>query len=103
CQIDDFGVITPSPELRKLAPTVEYSGDVSSYPLVVLQDFIQLTYYMTYVWWSRAEQLSANGSDSSSPDLAIGVAVKTTLPKYPGGSGGINLDRPSVATYSLVN
>nr|GEY03798.1 reverse transcriptase domain-containing protein [Tanacetum cinerariifolium] len=37
CQIDDFGVITPSPELRKLAPTVEYSGDVSSYPLVVLQ------------------------------------------------------------------
>ncbi|GJS52424.1 shikimate O-hydroxycinnamoyltransferase-like protein [Tanacetum coccineum] len=37
CEIDDFGVITPSPELRKLAPTVEYSGDVSSYPLVVLQ------------------------------------------------------------------
>ncbi|GJT34914.1 shikimate O-hydroxycinnamoyltransferase-like protein [Tanacetum coccineum] len=37
CEIDDFGVITPSPELRNLAPTVEYSGDVSSYPLVVLQ------------------------------------------------------------------
>lgn len=39
----------------------------------------------------------------SSPDSAIGVAVNTTLPRYPGGSCGLNLDRPSVATYNLVN
>ncbi|KAD6794970.1 hypothetical protein E3N88_05866 [Mikania micrantha] len=37
CRIDDFGEITPSPELRRLVPTVDYSGDISSYPLVVTQ------------------------------------------------------------------
>ncbi|CAI9293525.1 unnamed protein product [Lactuca saligna] len=37
CKIDDFGEITPSPELRRLAPTVDYSGDISSYPLVITQ------------------------------------------------------------------
>lgn len=37
CEIDDFGEITPSPDLRRLAPTVDYSGDVSSYPLVITQ------------------------------------------------------------------
>ncbi|KAK1418407.1 hypothetical protein QVD17_27551 [Tagetes erecta] len=37
CCIDDFGEITPSPELRRLAPTVDYSGDVSSYPLFITQ------------------------------------------------------------------
>ncbi|KAK9078841.1 hypothetical protein SSX86_002899 [Deinandra increscens subsp. villosa] len=36
-EIDDFGEITPSPELRRLVPTVDYSGDISSYPLVVTQ------------------------------------------------------------------
>ncbi|KAI3709266.1 hypothetical protein L2E82_39026 [Cichorium intybus] len=37
CRIDDFGEITPSPELRRLAPTVDYSGDISSYPLFITQ------------------------------------------------------------------
>lgn len=37
CCIDDFGEITPSPELRRLAPTVDYSGDMSSYPLFISQ------------------------------------------------------------------
>ncbi|KAI3524299.1 hypothetical protein L1887_02952 [Cichorium endivia] len=37
CDIDDFGEITPSPELRRLAPTVDYSGDISSYPLFITQ------------------------------------------------------------------
>ncbi|KAI3701611.1 hypothetical protein L6452_26813 [Arctium lappa] len=37
CCIDDFGEITPSPELRKLAPTVDYSGEISSYPLFITQ------------------------------------------------------------------
>ncbi|MFS7966805.1 putative transferase [Helianthus anomalus] len=37
CCIDDFGEITPSPELGRLAPTVDYSGDISSYPLFVTQ------------------------------------------------------------------
>nr|QQH14907.1 hydroxycinnamoyl CoA quinate transferase isoform 2 [Cirsium japonicum] len=37
CSIDDFGEITPSPELRKLAPTVDYSGQISSYPLFITQ------------------------------------------------------------------
>lgn len=37
--VDDFGDFTPSPELRKLVPAVDYSGGVSSYPLMVVQVF----------------------------------------------------------------
>ncbi|KAL8149627.1 shikimate O-hydroxycinnamoyltransferase-like [Apium graveolens] len=35
--LDDFGDFRPSHELRRLVPAVDYSGDVSSYPLVVAQ------------------------------------------------------------------
>ncbi|KAI3956476.1 hypothetical protein MKX01_016889 [Papaver californicum] len=35
--IDDFGDFAPTLELRQLIPTVDYSGDISSYPLLVLQ------------------------------------------------------------------
>ena len=37
CCIDDFGEITPSLELRKLAPTVDYDAGVGSYPLFITQ------------------------------------------------------------------
>jgi len=39
--IDDFGDFAPTLELRKLIPAVDYSGGISSYPLLVLQ----LTYF----------------------------------------------------------
>nr|QRI59127.1 hydroxycinnamoyl-coenzyme A: quinate hydroxycinnamoyl transferase [Echinacea purpurea] len=39
--LDDFGEFTPSPELRSLTPAVDYSGDVSSYPLF----FAQVTHF----------------------------------------------------------
>ncbi|CAI9098790.1 OLC1v1035497C1 [Oldenlandia corymbosa var. corymbosa] len=36
--LDDFGDFTPSPELRKLfVPAIDYSGDISSYPLAMFQ------------------------------------------------------------------
>ncbi|KAE8732599.1 Shikimate O-hydroxycinnamoyltransferase [Hibiscus syriacus] len=35
--LDDLGNFTPSPKLRKFIPTVDYSGDTSSYPLFVAQ------------------------------------------------------------------
>ncbi|XP_010244666.1 PREDICTED: shikimate O-hydroxycinnamoyltransferase-like [Nelumbo nucifera] len=35
--IDDFGDFTPSPVLRQLIPAVDYSKDISSYPLLLLQ------------------------------------------------------------------
>ncbi|GAB4850560.1 hypothetical protein Ancab_029869 [Ancistrocladus abbreviatus] len=35
--IDDFGDFAPTLELRKLIPTIDYSQDISSYPLLVLQ------------------------------------------------------------------
>ncbi|KAI3965618.1 hypothetical protein MKX01_010575 [Papaver californicum] len=35
--IDDFGDFAPTLELRQLIPTVNYSGHISSYPLLVLQ------------------------------------------------------------------
>nr|KJB56505.1 hypothetical protein B456_009G122600 [Gossypium raimondii] len=35
--IDDFGDFAPTLELRQLIPTVDYSGGISTYPLLVLQ------------------------------------------------------------------
>ncbi|KAL3535128.1 hypothetical protein ACH5RR_003589 [Cinchona calisaya] len=35
--VDDFGDFTPSLELRRLVPTIDYSGDIASYPLVMFQ------------------------------------------------------------------
>ncbi|CAL5375510.1 unnamed protein product [Camellia sinensis] len=35
--VDDFGDFAPTLELRQLIPTVDYSGGISSYPLLVLQ------------------------------------------------------------------
>ncbi|KAF6172799.1 hypothetical protein GIB67_034651 [Kingdonia uniflora] len=35
--IDDFGDFAPTLELRQLIPAVDYTGDISSYPLLVLQ------------------------------------------------------------------
>ncbi|KAG8495348.1 hypothetical protein CXB51_013063 [Gossypium anomalum] len=35
--MDDLEGFTPSSKLRKLVPTVDYSGDISSYPLVMAQ------------------------------------------------------------------
>ncbi|EXB54093.1 Hydroxycinnamoyl-Coenzyme A shikimate/quinate hydroxycinnamoyltransferase [Morus notabilis] len=39
--IDDFGDFAPSPDLKKLVPAVDYSGGLSSYPLMV----VQITYF----------------------------------------------------------
>ncbi|KAF4391185.1 hypothetical protein G4B88_016495 [Cannabis sativa] len=35
--VDDFGDFKPSPKLRALVPIVEYSIDISSHPLLLLQ------------------------------------------------------------------
>ncbi|GAV71453.1 Transferase domain-containing protein [Cephalotus follicularis] len=35
--IDDFGDFAPTLELKKLIPTVDYSGGISTFPLLVLQ------------------------------------------------------------------
>ncbi|KAA8522854.1 hypothetical protein F0562_009277 [Nyssa sinensis] len=35
--INDFGDFTPCPQLQQLVPTVDYSNNISSYPLLVLQ------------------------------------------------------------------
>ena len=35
--IDDFGDFAPTMELKRLLPAVDYSGDISSYALLVLQ------------------------------------------------------------------
>ncbi|KAL5699885.1 shikimate O-hydroxycinnamoyltransferase [Ranunculus cassubicifolius] len=35
--VDDYGDFAPTLELRQLIPAVDYSGDISSYPLLVLQ------------------------------------------------------------------
>nr|GFA59155.1 shikimate O-hydroxycinnamoyltransferase-like [Tanacetum cinerariifolium] len=35
--LDDFGEFTPSPEFKLLTPNVDYSSDISSYPLFFAQ------------------------------------------------------------------
>ncbi|KAK9043786.1 hypothetical protein V6N11_072115 [Hibiscus sabdariffa] len=35
--IDDLGAFTPTPKLRKLVPVVDYSGDTTAYPLIMVQ------------------------------------------------------------------
>lgn len=35
--IDDFGDFAPTMELKQLIPTVDYTNDISAYPLLVLQ------------------------------------------------------------------
>lgn len=42
--LDDFGDFTPSPELRLLTPTVDYSGDISSYPLFFAQVYSSICF-----------------------------------------------------------
>ncbi|XP_062078693.1 shikimate O-hydroxycinnamoyltransferase-like [Humulus lupulus] len=39
--VDDFGDFVPSPKLRTLVPTVDYSAGLSSYPLLL----VQVTYF----------------------------------------------------------
>ncbi|RLM79624.1 hypothetical protein C2845_PM12G11990 [Panicum miliaceum] len=36
--VDDFGDFAPTMELKRLIPTVEYTDDISAFPLLVLQD-----------------------------------------------------------------
>ncbi|KAK1576407.1 hypothetical protein Q3G72_013526 [Acer saccharum] len=48
--------------------------------------------------WSSNE----SGSDLRSLESATDVVEKSTLPKYPSGSGGSNLDRPSTGMYNFV-
>ncbi|KAF4353709.1 hypothetical protein F8388_024278 [Cannabis sativa] len=38
--IDDFGDFAPTPQLRRLTPTVDYSLGISSYPLLLIQVFL---------------------------------------------------------------
>lgn len=38
--LDDFGDFAPSPEFHGLIPAVDYSGGISSYPVLVLQVYI---------------------------------------------------------------
>jgi shikimate O-hydroxycinnamoyltransferase len=35
--VDDFGDFAPTMELKRLIPTVEYTDDISSFPLLVVQ------------------------------------------------------------------
>ncbi|KAI5326004.1 hypothetical protein L3X38_035078 [Prunus dulcis] len=37
CALDDFGDFAPTSDFRTLIPAVDYSGGISSYPILVLQ------------------------------------------------------------------
>ncbi|KAF4353714.1 hypothetical protein F8388_024283 [Cannabis sativa] len=44
--IDDFSDFAPTPQLRSLTPTVDYSLGISSYPLLLIQVINYLFYYL---------------------------------------------------------
>ncbi|KAI3771890.1 hypothetical protein L6452_03061 [Arctium lappa] len=76
--LDDFGEFTPSPELRRLTPTVDYSGDISSYPLF----FAQVTHFKCGgvalgcgVFHTLADGLSSIHFINTWSDMARGLSI----------------------------
>nr|GMC58310.1 shikimate O-hydroxycinnamoyltransferase-like [Ipomoea batatas] len=76
--IDDFGDFTPSLELRKLLPSVNTSGDISSFPLA----FFQVTRFKcggvslgTGIFHTLTDGLSALHFINTWADLARGLSV----------------------------
>ncbi|KAK1420936.1 hypothetical protein QVD17_22909 [Tagetes erecta] len=76
--LDDFGEFTPSPELRRLTPTVDYSGDISSYPLF----FAQVTHFKCGgvglgcgVFHTLADGLSSLHFINTWSDMARGLSI----------------------------
>nr|ADL62855.1 hydroxycinnamoyl-CoA transferase 2 [Cynara cardunculus var. scolymus] len=76
--LDDFGEFTPSPELRRLTPTVDYSGDISSYPLF----FAQVTHFKCGgvalgcgVFHALADGLSSIHFINTWSDMARGLSI----------------------------
>ncbi|XP_019177975.1 PREDICTED: shikimate O-hydroxycinnamoyltransferase-like [Ipomoea nil] len=76
--IDDFGDFTPSLELRKLLPSVDTSGDISSFPLALFQ----VTRFKcggvslgTGIFHTLSDGLSALHFIKTWADLARGLSV----------------------------
>ncbi|KAI7728519.1 hypothetical protein M8C21_001037 [Ambrosia artemisiifolia] len=76
--LDDFGEFTPSPEFRSLTPTVDYSGDVSDYPLF----FAQVTHFKCGgvslgcgVFHTLSDGLSSLHFINTWSDMARGLSV----------------------------
>ncbi|KAM7252590.1 hypothetical protein ACFE04_008099 [Oxalis oulophora] len=74
----DLGDFTPSPKLRQLVPTVDYSQDLSSYPLLILQ----VTFFKcgglglgTYVHHTLADGCSALHFVNTWCDIARGLSA----------------------------
>ncbi|KAK9078840.1 hypothetical protein SSX86_002898 [Deinandra increscens subsp. villosa] len=81
--LDDFGEFTPSPEFRRLTPTVDYSGDISSYPLF----FAQVTHFKCGgvalgcgVFHTLSDGLSSLHFINTWSDVARGLSV--ALPPF---------------------
>ncbi|KAL8235021.1 hypothetical protein R6Q59_021121 [Mikania micrantha] len=76
--LDDFGEFTPSPEFRRLTPEVDYSGDISSYPLF----FAQVTHFKCGgvalgcgVFHTLSDGLSSLHFINTWSDMARGLSV----------------------------
>ncbi|XP_076943590.1 shikimate O-hydroxycinnamoyltransferase-like [Bidens hawaiensis] len=76
--LDDFGEFTPSPEFRSLTPNVDYSGDISSYPLF----FAQVTHFKCGgvglgcgVFHTLSDGLSSLHFINTWSDMARGLSV----------------------------
>lgn len=47
--VDDFGDFAPTAQLRQLIPTVDYSGGLSSFPLLVLQVCVIYLFFNLFI------------------------------------------------------
>ncbi|KAL6134209.1 hypothetical protein ACLB2K_066442 [Fragaria x ananassa] len=92
--IDDFGEFAPTLELRKLIPTVDYSAGISSYPLLVLQIFVQKQPEKS----DNGKQVMVDNTHPAMNDLEEGPSfagkspspnpIDTQLMENPCGTGG---------------
>ncbi|KAD6794972.1 hypothetical protein E3N88_05868 [Mikania micrantha] len=88
--LDDFGEFTPSPEFRRLTPEVDYSGDISSYPLFFAQYHPPPTMITT-------TQKSGSLSKSSTTMLKLTLEQLNTLKAKAKNEGG-----PAYSTYEIL-
>lgn len=57
--VDDFGDFAPTMELKRLIPAVEYTDDISNFPLLVLQVYINnlmnyyFLYFLRFLWYQE--------------------------------------------------
>ncbi|GJU29145.1 shikimate O-hydroxycinnamoyltransferase-like protein [Tanacetum coccineum] len=93
--LDDFGEFTPSPEFKLLTPNVDYSGDISSYPLFFAQARGLQLYQLTKLY------VATDGRSRLSPHLPPGYLGNVVFTATPVDKSG-NLTKGSLSNAAKL-